>query len=127
MGLLNLGHSVRDRLSNTLLAHTNELFVLFSRFIKQGKGMLQPHQLLAEYKDVIPEADHENLKDGVFEDVLKAAQEAIVLPPWVALAIRPRHGVWQYVRVNVSELTMQELTVAKYLQFKEELAKRWVF
>ena len=36
--------------------------------------MLQPHQLLAEYKDVIPEADRENLKDGVFEDVLKAAQ-----------------------------------------------------
>ncbi|XP_020242929.1 sucrose synthase 2-like [Asparagus officinalis] len=94
-------------------------------FIKQGKGMLQPHQLLAEYKDVIPEADHENLKDGVFEDVLKAAQ-AIVLPLWVALAIRPRPGVWEYVRVNVSELAVQELTVAEYLQFKEELAERWV-
>lgn len=84
--------------------------------------MLQPHQLLAEYKAVIPEADREKLKDGVFEDVLKAAQEAIVLPPWVALAIRPRPGVWEYVRVNVSELAVEELSVPEYLQFKEELA-----
>lgn len=121
MGSLSLTHSVRDRLSDTLSAHTNELLALFSRFIKQGKGMLQPHQLLAEYEDVIPEADRVSLKDGVFEDVLKAAQEAIVLPPWVALAIRPRPGVWEYVRVNVSELAVQELSVSEYLKFKEEL------
>lgn len=54
-------------------------------------------------------------------------QEAIVLPPWIALAIRPRPGVWEYVRVNVSELAVEELTVPEYLQFKEELADgRWV-
>ncbi|XP_010939862.1 sucrose synthase 1 [Elaeis guineensis] len=114
-------HSVRERLGDTLSAHPNELVALFSRFVNQGKGMLLPHQLLAEYEAVIPEADREKLKDGVFEDVLKAAQEAIVLPPWVALAIRPRPGVWQYVRVNVSELAVEELTVPEYLQFKEEL------
>ncbi|XP_008800466.1 sucrose synthase 2 [Phoenix dactylifera] len=114
-------HSVRERLGDTLSAHPNELVALFSRFVNQGKGMLLPHQLLAEYEAVIPEADREKLKDGVFEDVLKAAQEAIVLPPWVALAIRPRPGVWQYVRVNVSELAVEELTVPQYLQFKEEL------
>ncbi|XP_020264275.1 sucrose synthase 2-like [Asparagus officinalis] len=122
MGSLSLPPNVRDRLSDTLSAHTNELISLFSRFVKQGKGMLQPHQLLHEYKAVIPEADRAKLKDGVFEDVLKAAQEAIILPPWVALAIRPRPGVWEYVRVNVSELAVEELTVAEYLQFKEELA-----
>lgn len=48
-------------------------------------------------------------------------QEAIVIPPWVALAIRPRPGVWEYVRVNVSELGVEELTVPEYLQFKELL------
>jgi sucrose synthase len=44
-----------------------------------------------------------------------------VLPPWVALAIRPRPGVWDYIRVNVSELAMEELTVSEYLAFKEQL------
>lgn len=114
-------HSVRERLGDTLSAHTNELLSLFSRFVKQGKVMLQPHQILAEYESVIPEADRHKLKDGVFEDFLKASQEAIVVPPWVALAIRPRPGVWEYVRVNVSELAVEELTVPEYLQFKEEL------
>ena len=48
-------------------------------------------------------------------------QEAIVLPPLVALAVRPRPGVWEYIRVNVHALTLEELRVAEYLQFKEEL------
>lgn len=54
--------------------------------------------------------------------MLPLMQEAIVIPPWVALAIRPRPGVWEYVRVNISELAVEELTVPEYLQFKEELA-----
>jgi sucrose synthase len=44
-----------------------------------------------------------------------------VLPPWVALAIRPRPGVWDYIRVNVSELAVEELTVSEFLAFKEQL------
>lgn len=44
----------------------------------QGKGMLQPHQILAEYNSAIPESDKEKLKDGAFEDVLKAAQVNII-------------------------------------------------
>lgn len=48
-------------------------------------------------------------------------QEAIVSPPWVALAVRPRPGVWEYVRVNVNELAVEDLTIPEYLKFKEEL------
>lgn len=48
-------------------------------------------------------------------------QEAIVLPPFVAIAVRPRPGVWEYVRVNVHELSVEQLTVSEYLRFKEEL------
>ena len=44
-----------------------------------------------------------------------------MLPPWVALAVRPRPGVWEYIRVNVHALVVEELTVAEYLHFKEEL------
>lgn len=48
-------------------------------------------------------------------------QEAIVVPPWVALAVRPRPGVWEYVRVNVHELVVEQLSVPEYLKFKEAL------
>jgi hypothetical protein len=39
--------------------------------------MLQPHQIIAEYNTAIPEAEREKLKDGAFEDVLRAAQVCI--------------------------------------------------
>lgn len=51
-------------------------------------------------------------------------QEAIILPPFVALAVRPSPGVWEYVRVNVYELSVEQLSVSEYLRFKEELADR---
>lgn len=38
------------------------------------------------------------------------------------MAVRPRPGVWEYIRVNVSELSVEQLTVSEYLRFKEDLA-----
>jgi sucrose synthase len=114
-------HSVRERLGDTLSAHPNELIALFTKYVNHGPGMLERHQLLAEYEAVSSSGEIQKLP--VFDDVIGAAQEAIVSAPWVALAIRPRPGIWDYVRVNVSELAVEELTVAEYLKFKESLVE----
>lgn len=88
----------------------------------QGKGLLQPHHLIDELEKVIgDEKSKQILSDGPFSEVLTSAQEAIVVPPFVAIAVRPRPGVWEYVRVNVYELNVEQLTVSEYLRFKEEL------
>ncbi|XVE70736.1 hypothetical protein DITRI_Ditri10aG0094900 [Diplodiscus trichospermus] len=47
--------------------------------------------------------------------------EAIVLPPWIALAICARPDIREYVRVNIHALLVEELIVAEHFQFKEEL------
>ncbi|XP_068343293.1 sucrose synthase-like [Pyrus communis] len=112
--------SLRERLDETLSTQRNEILALLSRIESKGKGFLQPHQLHAEF-EAIPENNRQKLLDGAFGEVLKHTQEAVVLPPWVALAVRPRPGVWEYIRVNVHALTLEELRVAEYLQFKEEL------
>lgn len=52
---------------------------------------------------------------------ISTLQEAIVLPPCVAMAIRPRPGFWEFVLFNVHELSVEQLNVAEYLQFKERL------
>ncbi|WOK96367.1 hypothetical protein Cni_G05074 [Canna indica] len=113
--------SFKERLSGTLSANPNELLAVFTRYVHQGKGMLQRHQLLAEFEAAFSEDEREKLRGGVFEDVVRAAQEAIVIPPLVALAIRPRPGVWEYVLVNVNDLAVGELSASEYLQFKEKL------
>ncbi|XP_062021684.1 sucrose synthase 2 [Rosa rugosa] len=114
--------SMRDRVEDTLYAHRNEIVALLSRYVAQGKGILQPHDLIDELEKVITD-DKARLKlsEGPFSEVLKSAQEAIVYPPFVALAVRPRPGVWEFVRVNVNELTVEQLSVSEYLGFKEEL------
>ncbi|KAK9983729.1 hypothetical protein SO802_033254 [Lithocarpus litseifolius] len=114
--------SMRERVEDTLSAHRNELISLLSRYVSQGKGILQPHTLIDELDSVIgDDPSRLKLKDGPFGEVLKSAQEAIILPPFVAIAIRPRPGVWEYVRVNVYELSVEQLDVSEYLHFKETL------
>ncbi|KAK2645104.1 hypothetical protein Ddye_020299 [Dipteronia dyeriana] len=119
-GALTRVHSLRERLDETLLAHRNEILALLSRIEGKGKGILQNHQIIAEF-EAIPEHNRKILADGAFAEVLRSTQEAIVLSPWVALAVRPRPGVWEYIRVNVHALVVEELRVAEYLHFKEEL------
>lgn len=114
--------SMRERVEDTLSAHRNELVSLLSRYVSQGKGILQPHTLIDELDSVIgDDPSRLKLKDGPFGEILKSAQEAIILPPFVAIAIRPRPGVWEYVRVNVYELSVEQLDVSEYLHFKETL------
>ncbi|KAF7836840.1 sucrose synthase [Senna tora] len=120
--LLTRVHSLRERLDETLKAHRNEILTLLSRIEAKGKGILQHHQVIAEFEE-IPEESRQKLADGAFGEVLRSTQEAIVLPPWVALAVRPRPGVWEYLRVNLHALIVEELRVPEYLQFKEELVE----
>jgi sucrose synthase len=117
---------MRERVEDTLSAHRNELVSLLSRYVAQGKSILQPHHLVDELDNIIgDDSARQKLRDGPFSEVLRAAQEAIVLPPFVAIAIRPRPGVWEFVRVNVFELSVEELTISEYLRFKEELVDGW--
>lgn len=117
--------SVGDRLADTLQRHRNSLLSLLSRYIGLGKKILQPHDLQVEFDRAIsaPE-ERTKLQSAGFGLVLQWTQEAIVLAPWVALAVRPKPGVWEYVRVNVHELVVQHLSVAEYLEFKEALIEK---
>ncbi|NP_001292638.1 sucrose synthase [Cucumis sativus] len=118
--VLNRIHSLRERLDETLIAQRNEILGLLSKIEAKGKGILQHHELIAEF-ETIPEENRRKLADGAFGEVLRSTQESIVLPPWVALAVRPRPGVWEYIKVNVHALVVEELQASEYLRFKEEL------
>ncbi|KAF8006756.1 hypothetical protein BT93_K0921 [Corymbia citriodora subsp. variegata] len=114
--------SMKERVEDSVRARCNDLFSLLSRYVKQGKRILQPHHLLDELDSTMDdEQSRQKLSTCPFSDVLKTAQEAIVLPPFVALAVRPTLGVWDYVRTNVNALSVDQLTVSEYLRFKEEL------
>ncbi|KAK4757884.1 hypothetical protein SAY87_019185 [Trapa incisa] len=120
--LLTRSHSLRERLDATLASHRNDIVSFLARLEAKGKGILQRHQIIAEF-EAIAEESRQKLLGGAFGEVLKASQEAIISPPWVALAVRPRPGVWEYIRVNVHALVLEQMEVAQYLHFKEELVE----
>ncbi|CAK8532105.1 unnamed protein product [Lathyrus sativus] len=122
MASLTRSTSLRQRFDGSLTAHRNEILSLLSRIEAKGKGILQHHQIIAEFEE-IPEENRKKLVNGVFGEVMRSTQEAIVLPPYVALAVRPRPGVWEYLRVDAQGLVVDELSAAEYLKFKEELVE----
>lgn len=48
-------------------------------------------------------------------------QEAVVLPPYVAFAVRPQPGIWEYVKVHSNDLSVEGITPSEYLKYKETL------
>ncbi|MCO5572237.1 hypothetical protein L7F22_025990 [Adiantum nelumboides] len=114
--------SVGEHLANSLQTHRNTILSLLSRYVAFGKKIVQPHDLQAEFENAIPEPEErKKIQQSGFGFILKCTQIAIVLPPWVAFAVRPKPGVWEYVRINVDELSFQPLSVSEYLRFKESL------
>lgn len=53
--------------------------------------------------------------------VFEILQEAAVVPPNVALAVRPTPGIWEYVKVNSDNLEVSGITATEYLKFKESI------
>lgn len=48
-------------------------------------------------------------------------QEAVVLPPFVAFAVRPHPGIWEYVKVHSVDLSVDGITPCEYLKNKETI------
>jgi sucrose synthase len=46
-------------------------------------------------------------------------QEAAVVPPYVAFAVRPNPGFWEFVKVNSEDLSVEGISASEYLKFKE--------
>lgn len=61
------------------------------------------------------------LTDGVIGEVLRAAQEATILPPWLHMLLVL--GVWDYIHGNVDAMASEVLTASECVQFRKELVK----
>lgn len=46
-------------------------------------------------------------------------QEAVVIPPHVAFAIRPNPGFWEFVKVSSDDLSVEGISTTEFLKFKE--------
>ncbi|XP_059635915.1 sucrose synthase-like isoform X1 [Cornus florida] len=93
---------------------------LYSRMQSQGKVILKNAEILNHLISIF-KADGEKLINGQSGLVFECIQEAIAIAPRIALAVRRRPGFTEYICLDLNALTIEEMSVPQYLQFKEKL------
>jgi hypothetical protein len=125
-----------------ILTLSPQLFILFSevyanirgdrsnasrrsvcRYVSKGRRLMKNQQLVEELERSADDNKLEKAKlaEGFLGYVICSTQEAVVLPPFVAFAVRTNPGVWEYIRVHSGDLSVEQVTPADYLKCKETL------
>lgn len=79
-------------------------------------------QVISLYISRFPSAARIKFDGRSLSDLVSLClQEAVVLPPFVAFAVRMNPGIWEYVKVHSDDLSVEGITPSEYLKFKETL------
>uniref|UniRef100_A0A1J3JU94 Sucrose synthase n=1 Tax=Noccaea caerulescens TaxID=107243 RepID=A0A1J3JU94_NOCCA len=92
------------------------------KYIEKGRRVMKLNMLMDEMEIVIDDlTQQKRVMEGDLGKILCFTQEAVVIPPNVAFAVRGNPGNWQYVKVNSSDLSVEPLSNTQYLKLKELL------
>ncbi|KAG8064019.1 hypothetical protein GUJ93_ZPchr0004g39566 [Zizania palustris] len=94
----------------------------FQRYVSKGRKLMKNQQLMEELeKSLDDKVDKEKLVEGFLGYIICSTQEAVVLPPFVAFAVRLNPGIWEFVKVHSDDLSVEGITPSDYLKLKETL------
>ena len=114
--------SIADMMPEALRQSRYHMKRCFQRFVSQGSRLMKQQHLLEELHGGGSADNNKQLAaDGFLGHVISCTHEAVVLPPYVALAVRRNPGVWEYITVHSGDLTVQQITPSDYLKRKEIL------
>ncbi|KAM3223200.1 hypothetical protein ACQJBY_056881 [Aegilops geniculata] len=120
---LRRSDSIADMMPEALRQSRYQMKTCFHRYVSKGRRLMKNQQLMEELEasagDDKPEKAR--LADGFLGYVVCSTQEAVVLPPLVAFAVRTNPGVWEFIRVHSGDLSVEEITPSAYLKCKETL------
>ncbi|KAI3808311.1 hypothetical protein L1987_24260 [Smallanthus sonchifolius] len=118
--VMKRSESVLDTMPEALRQSRYHMKKCFLKYVEKGKRMMKLHHLMQEMETVIEDKDEKaQLLEGLLGYILCTTQEAAVVPPYVAFAIRPNPGFWEFVKVNCNDLSVDGITSTDYLKFKE--------
>ncbi len=91
------------------------LVLLFSRLLEAGKAtpICAPHVVHDTLSGVCDACDSPALAGSEFGAMMGQVQEAVVIAPRVAFALRLGIGEWRYVRVNADDMTSEEMSAGE--------------
>jgi len=114
--------SVAESMPDALRQSRYQMKRCFQRYVSKGRRLLKNQQLMEELeKSLDDKVEKEKLVGGFLGYIICSTQEAVVLPPFVAFAVRMNPGIWEYVNVHSDDLSVEGITPSEYLKFKETL------
>jgi len=129
--MMRRSDSIADMMPEALRQSRYHTKLCFQRYVSQGSRLMKQQHLLEEFHGgggsaAVDNKDSSRLADSFLGRVISCTHEAVVLPPYVALAVRRNPGVWEYITVHSGDLTVQQITPSDYLKCKEILYdKHW--
>jgi len=90
-------------------------------FTAIGRPFLLRSDLLDGFEALCTGEGGESLRHTPLAGTLQMSQEATMDTQWFYLALRPRIGRWQYLRIHLETVEAEEIVVSQYLRFKERL------
>uniref|UniRef100_A0A0A0LQA9 Sucrose synthase n=1 Tax=Cucumis sativus TaxID=3659 RepID=A0A0A0LQA9_CUCSA len=120
--LMRLDTPISDSLNDALRRSRNQMKKCFARFVENGKRLMKCQDLMKDVEITIEDKrERSHVLEGFLGYVLSNTQEAAVVPPNIALAVRPSPGFWEFVMVNATSLEVGDFTASEYLKFKEAI------
>ncbi|XP_059453359.1 sucrose synthase 7-like [Corylus avellana] len=120
--VLKRSDSISDRMPDALKQSRYHMKRCFARFVANGKRLLKPQQIMEEMeKSIEDKNERSSVLEGLLGYILTSTKEAAVVPPYVAFAVRPNPGFWEFVKVNADDLSVDGITTSEYLKFKETI------
>ncbi|CAJ1952257.1 unnamed protein product [Sphenostylis stenocarpa] len=117
---LKRSDSITDSMPDALKQSRFHMKRCFGRFVANGKRLLKQHHVMEDVeKSVEDKVERKKLLDGMLGYIFSCTQEAAVVPPYVAFAVRPNPGFWEYIKVNADDLQVEGIDAVEYLKYKE--------
>ncbi|KAK4602817.1 hypothetical protein RGQ29_011710 [Quercus rubra] len=125
--VLKRSESITDGLPEALKQSRYHMKRCFAKYIEKGRRIMKLTHLMEEMEKAIDDKnDRTQVLEGLLGYILCSTQEAIVIPPYVAFAIRPNPGFWEYVKVSADDLSVEGITITDFLKCKEMICdEKW--
>jgi len=114
--------SIADNMPEALLQSRYHMKRCFASYVSKGKRLMKNHLLMEELEASMDDkVEKARLVEGFLGYIIFSTQEAVVFPPFIAFAVRPNPGIWEFVKVNSEDLRVENISPRDYLKFKETI------
>ncbi|XP_057483499.1 sucrose synthase 7-like [Actinidia eriantha] len=114
--------AIAKSLSDALKQSRYHMKRCFSGFVETGKRLMKPRHLMEEMEKAIGDKrERAKVLEGFLGLIISSTQEAAVVPPNVALAVRRSPGFWEFFKVNADDLAVDAISAKDYLKLKETI------